>query len=193
MTPCRLELDEDGSVTREVALASYKVITLTGVNMVGSDDRALYQGENFTGHSTQKSLPPAQESQQTPGKDEVNESQDQHPAIRCPNCNITARKVTGGRLWCPRCRQVVGSQVVGSRSQGAPILGLLVIVLFIAALFLAGGFYATGTFDHNLNSFGLNWEPCAVRWHDGKTICGEELSAGASAHNGLREKLESLF
>ncbi len=156
--------------------------------MVGSDDRASYQGEFFTGRATQKSVPPAQESQQTPGKDEVTESQQQHPAFRCRYCNFTARKVTGGRLWCPRCRQVVGS-----RSQGAPILGLWVIILSIAALFLAGGFYVTGTFDHNLYSIGLNWEPCAVKWLQGQTICGEELSAGTSAHNGLREKLESLY
>ncbi len=79
------------------------------------------------------------------------------------------------------------------KEPGGPILGLLVIVLLIAALLLAGGFYFTGTFDHNLYAFGLNWEPCAVMWPQGQTICGEELTAGASAHNGLREMLESLY
>ena len=188
MTPCRLELDEDGSATMEVALASFRVITVTGVNMVESDNRTSYQGENFTGRPTEEPLPPAQESQQTPGKDEVNEPQEQHPAFRCRFCNLKARMVTGGRLWCPQCRQVVGSW-----SQGAPIFGLFVIILSIAALLFAAAFYITGTFDHNLHSFGLNWEPCAAQSSGKQTLCGDQLPAGTSASNGVREKLENLF
>ena len=152
--------------------------------MVGSDDRASYEGETFTGRPTRDLIPPAEESQQTPGIDEVNESQGQHPAVRCQNCNLTARSITGGRLWCPRCRRAVGS-----RALGTPILGLLVMMLAVVALLFAGALYLDGTFDRRLYQLGLNWEPCTEQSFWRQTLCGNQLPAT----NGVREELESLF
>ena len=67
------------------------------------------------------------------------------------------------------------------------------MMLAVAAFLWAGAFYFAGTFDRSLYQLGLNWESCAAQSSGNQPLCGDQLAAGISASNGVREELESLF